>query len=209
MKLTTTLLALAAMSYSASAASLAINFMRSGGVTPAANDGSEFGLSAWNDVDANIGSPATIDGVTFAWNATGTWSGGSANNVENGYIDDASDMTITGIATWLAANGDNQYTVQIINATDTNNGFQGAELRDTNASGTVLGTLSNANLDAGASDTSGQLTASTLFIDHTAGGAGTRSGVAGIIITSSTVPEPSSTALLGLGGLALILRRRK
>ena len=25
----------------------------------------------------------------------------------------------------------------------------------------------------------------------------------------NTVPEPSSTALLGLGGLALILRRRK
>ena len=30
-----------------------------------------------------------------------------------------------------------------------------------------------------------------------------------VTITATTVPEPSSTALLGLGGLALILRRRK
>lgn len=29
------------------------------------------------------------------------------------------------------------------------------------------------------------------------------------LLTAATVPEPSSTALLGLGGLALILRRRK
>ena len=37
-----------------------------------------------------------------------------------------------------------------------------------------------------------------------------RSSIAGIqIIDTTPVPEPSSTALLGLGGLALILRRRK
>lgn len=28
-------------------------------------------------------------------------------------------------------------------------------------------------------------------------------------VTTTTIPEPSSTALLGLGGLALILRRRR
>ncbi len=33
--------------------------------------------------------------------------------------------------------------------------------------------------------------------------------VTGDLLTAATVPEPSSTALLGLGGLALILRRRK
>ena len=30
-----------------------------------------------------------------------------------------------------------------------------------------------------------------------------------IVITGNVVPEPSTAALLGLGGLALILRRRK
>jgi hypothetical protein len=31
----------------------------------------------------------------------------------------------------------------------------------------------------------------------------------GTVLTGTAVPEPSSMALLGLGGLALILRRRK
>lgn len=35
------------------------------------------------------------------------------------------------------------------------------------------------------------------------------SGISGIAFETVPIPEPSSTALLGLGGLALILRRRK
>lgn len=35
------------------------------------------------------------------------------------------------------------------------------------------------------------------------------SGITQTLVVASAVPEPSSTALLGLGGLALILRRRK
>ena len=38
---------------------------------------------------------------------------------------------------------------------------------------------------------------------------GTEDGATVTTITFDQVPEPSSTALLGLGGLALILRRRK
>lgn len=41
-------------------------------------------------------------------------------------------------------------------------------------------------------------------IDDTANGRGL-----GAVLTGVAIPEPSSTALLGLGGLALILRRRK
>jgi len=46
----------------------------------------------------------------------------------------------------------------------------------------------------------------TFHTDRGLGG-GNRASVSGFLIT--TVPEPSSAALLGLGGLALILRRRK
>lgn len=42
---------------------------------------------------------------------------------------------------------------------------------------------------------------------HNADGDGSRARMAGVIVT--TVPEPSSLALLGLGWLTLILRRRK
>lgn len=56
--------------------------------------------------------------------------------------------------------------------------------------------------------------ADTVFItvanSAAAGQAGTNDGYVDLVTFSTTVvPEPSSTALLGLGGLALILRRRK
>lgn len=207
MNLTHTLMALAAMTYTTSAATLAVNFMRNGSTTPAANDGSEYAISTWIDIDANAGSPAMADGVTVSWAAGGTWSGGG-NNVENGYIDNSTTMTISGLTAWLATNGDDQYTIQFINAQDTASGFFDTELRDTTSTGTVLGTLTNANISRGATDVSAQLTTDILFVDSQASGSG-RSGVAGIIITSSLVPEPSSTTLLGLGGLALLMRRKK
>ena len=46
------------------------------------------------------------------------------------------------------------------------------------------------------------------FTDSTNNGSGTHTGF-GEIRFGEAVPEPSTTALLGLGGLALILRRRK
>ena len=42
------------------------------------------------------------------------------------------------------------------------------------------------------------------FEDDTAGGAAPK-----LTVTHSVIPEPSAAALLGLGGLALLRRRRK
>ena len=40
-------------------------------------------------------------------------------------------------------------------------------------------------------------------------GFGNQGGIDNIVLDATSVPEPSSSALLGLGGLALVLRRRK
>lgn len=72
------------------------------------------------------------------------------------------------------------------------------------ATGTTAGT---ATTDANFATYSG-LTGNTLSITSATGTSG-RSPLAGFQIVANPVPEPSSTALLGLGGLALILRRRK
>ncbi len=50
----------------------------------------------------------------------------------------------------------------------------------------------------------------TTSVVNTAGGAAGHTGLTGVAFDNvTTVPEPSTTALIGLGGLALILRRRK
>jgi len=59
----------------------------------------------------------------------------------------------------------------------------------------------------------GSFTGSTSYAfiidDFTTAPAGDRATFDGVGIETTVVPEPSSTALLGLGGLALLLRRRK
>ncbi len=205
------IVALAASIATASSATISVNFLRNPTTTPAANDGSEFGISTWTDFDASAGSPfSDVDGtgVDISWTAGGTWGNGDANNVVSGYIDNTSTMTITGLDTWLASVGDIAYTIQLIQGNDSNNGFQNTEIFQDNSTGTLLDTLTNANIRSGESTVSQNLSAATVFLDTTSGGAGARSGVSGIIITS-VVPEPSSGALLGLVGLGLALRRKR
>ena len=198
----------AAMLASANAANvIAVNFIRTVTNTPAANDGSEFGISTW--VDVLSGDKAlTTDGVSFAWDG-GTWSaGGAPNNIYTTYVDNATDFTLTGLAAWLTTEGATSYTVQVIQASDTaSQTFGDVLIKDTDGSGSLLETLAGGTQQKFSTVTSsGSFNADTLFIDPTNTN-GNRTSVAGIIITA--VPEPSSTVLLGLGGLTLILRRRK
>lgn len=211
--LVTTFAASAALIGTSSAATtIAINLMRSATTTPAANDGSEYGISNWSDVPAPD-QTITVDGVTVSWDTSGAWNGGG-NNVENGYADNAGAFTATGLSAWLTANGATGYTVQTIGASDTaDNWFGDTLLRDGGSGGALLDTLTNPNLRRGASTVSTELTVDVLYIDPTTGGTaptgggGARTSVAGIIIQA--VPEPSSMLLIGLGGSLLLGRRRR
>jgi hypothetical protein len=49
----------------------------------------------------------------------------------------------------------------------------------------------------------------TMNIATDGGGDGHHKGLNGLVLNGTVVPEPSSAALLGLGGLALMFRRRK
>lgn len=208
------LLATGAMVLPSSGATLvAINFLRSATTTPAANDGSEYGIDVWEDVLVTPGS-ATVDGIGVSWDVTGGWNGGG-NNVENGYMDNAGVITLSGLSAWLTANNAVSYTIQTIGASDTaSNWFGDTLLRDTDGAGVLLDTLTNSNLQRGLSSESTDLTADVLLIDPTAGGTapdgggGARTNVAGLIITA-TIPEPSATLLCALAGLGLVARRRR
>lgn len=127
-------------------------------------------------------------------------------------------ITISGLSGLLAAEGDSKYSITLLYATD-NETFQ---FRDTplldSAGGTLLGTfdVDNDNLifpsigGVAAATTIDGLTSDTLYIDGqgrlTEDGITFRGSIAGVIIT--TVPEPSTFVLLGLGGLVLVLVKR-
>lgn len=193
---------------------IAINLMRNATTTPAANDGTEYGISTWVDTDASAGGPIVVDGVTVNWGSSNTWGGGG-NNVENGYLDNLDDISVSGLSAWLAANSAVDYTVQLIQATDTDGQWFGNTLISDTSGGSLLHTLTNSNLRRGPSSVSIPLSSDTLFIDPTTGGTppdgGTaaRRNVAGLIITANAVPEPTSAALLGAACFGFVLLRRR
>ncbi|MFI4861320.1 MAG: PEP-CTERM sorting domain-containing protein [Phycisphaerales bacterium JB063] len=173
-------------------------------------------------------SGLTHSAVTFSWTFANDWAQSGAFNTTGatgedevyfGYLDDGgdgADITITGLATWLAGTGDASYEVTLIMSTGQG---AGASLLDTpllvSDGGSSLGTFVMGNLEPGHSHatdglqgygTISGLTSDTLFVDGQVRAGAARGAIAGIIVTS--VPEPGSLALLGLGGLAVLRRRR-
>ncbi|WP_435896133.1 PEP-CTERM sorting domain-containing protein [Oceaniferula spumae] len=227
MKLKYTLLALAAMTGAASAAAISVNFADTGDnreIAPATSAGIG-NFTNWNNtvgVSGTAGSLIDSDGATtmasVTWSAPGTWNDSEAEadasagvgnaQLMRGYLDDGNagaagaDWTVTGIPY-------TNYTAILYLATDT----AGGSYREFNVNGTNYSTTgtkqrygTQPNWDATNSITVTGLSGD-LVVDGLNRDGAIRGSVAGFQIVE--VPEPSSTALLGLGGLALILRRRK
>jgi hypothetical protein len=98
----------------------------------------------------------------------------------------------------------------MVQSSDNATGFTDSAVYDVDG-GTSLGTFTNSTTGskgplAGPTNAL-TLTSDTLFIEPGDRNGSLRGTIAGVIITS--VPEPSIAALLGLGGLALIRRRRR
>lgn len=175
--------------------------------------------TAWTDVSGLAGT-STVGGVTVDWSSTGTWGGTSATVLDG----DAAMMT-----TWLDAGaavtltdltiGD---TVYVYGSSDAGNGGRGLGWAIDGVDVTSVGSFSDptsangdyfyghASLASGTDNPtyhSFVATATTHVIsDHSAANGTLRSPIAGVQVVS--IPEPGSLALLGLGGLAMIRRRR-
>jgi len=161
----------------------------------------------------NVGvATPTINGVTFT--ATGAGSGPFGTFGSDADVQSVIHFHNAAAAYSLDFSGlkaNTEYQIQILGIHD-NRTAGGIDLRTTvwnTAGGTASAGLVRGNGESiigsfttGAAETTQLITATnTVGVDP---------GVSGFVLREIvTVPEPSSTALLGLGGLALILRRRK
>lgn len=188
------------------------------------------GYTAANSTDADtVTAPFNAPGVSVAWSSSNVYQAGDETNsginqVFRMYLDDGGagpTITVTGLSTWLAGEGATGYEVTFFRNSDVaGNTFAEMNLYNgTGTGGTLLETLNPTLTDGSGSGSGSRLIQSTtgsfdsdvitFHTDRDLGTGGQRAGISGFMITAVAVPEPSSTALLGLGGLALILRRRK
>lgn len=206
------------------AAVTAVNFLGDGyGALGASVTADAYGVATgdWANVDVGDGAgSSTVNGIGFSWTANNDWAQasaipgtGGASEVNYGYIDDTGDnatLTIAGLSAWLSSvPGATGYTIQLVQSSDNAAGFTDSPVFDSDG-GALLGTLINSTTGSGAiggATDALTLSSDTLFVDPNIRAGSARGTISAVILTS--VPEPSSSVLLGLGGLALFLRRRK
>ena len=223
-KLKTIIMGVAAASLllpaSASAATiktLLFNYTRNASNNMDASDATALGVDAYVNVEETVGglqtSSGTLDGVGYSMTHGDYWQFNYLTNLGQPYsavLEDNVTVSLTNLDAWLAANGAPRYEVTVYYAGEED--YAGYDAANSVTVGGISETLTLTQDIAG--DGTGfwsaivetyLFTSDTLTITDTA--TTFRSGISAIQIT--TVPEPSSTALLGLGGLALILRRRR
>jgi hypothetical protein len=182
----------------------------------------------------NSSGPLTLDNsnnlVSVEWASANTWYAGpettSDEQLYRVYLDDGEtvsgsgigcNVTITGLSAWLADVGDPTYQIRFYHSTDQVKDFLPVSVRDGSAiTDPVIETVQATNMwypgnnsSRAFVDSSDTLTTDTITITmpNSGGGEALRATLAGVKITS--IPEPMTLSLLGIGGLALVRRRKR
>ncbi len=167
-----------------------------------------------------------LTNMDTGWQPTGAWSGAaiSTGSDSDGYLSDSlnshtivlnmgSSVSFSGFlhAQRHQAAGDSVKTMQFW-ATNTDPGAN-----TTTIASTYFGTTPDASVDVNIGDRNlhsyefggTELTGQYVVMRWISNGAANPGGYVFQLGESDLVPEPSTTALIGLGGLALFLRRRR
>ena len=209
----------------AQAAPVSVNFSGGNGPTVDVVDAAGVGVvndTSWENVDNNSTSSATnVDGSTVdvAWSANSTWTTDVSDNstgarqLYGGRFDTQTDLTID--VTDISASMGGNYDIIVYYALNSDHEF------DMTVGGTTVhinplgqdDAAVDAYLTNGPSDgTNGSMwhRFTGLSGDSQQIAASNREAAVGIVGFQivDPIPEPSSLALLGLGGLAMLRRRR-
>ena len=136
-----------------------------------------------------VGLVTSSTALTAAtWNGTDPTTGGSIG------FDPGDIVFVVGRIDWGATGADNE-TITLYNPSLTDLGTLGTSVSHTltAVNQTLFDTVSMAQRNSGGDQTYDEIRFGATYAD----------------VSPIQVPEPSTTALIGLGGLALILRRRK
>ncbi|GAA5496932.1 hypothetical protein Rhal01_03120 [Rubritalea halochordaticola] len=216
------------------AASISVNFIGGDGgngtIDSAASTGrSGFEATNWNNVGSELGTQNDLtdsDGLTttadVTWNSANVWGDGTANTdaaggdpaaqLIRGYLDDGDTGGGIGVTFDVTNITYAQYSVVLYFSTDTEGGSYRTATVNGNTYDTT-GTKSVWSNNPTFDDTNTMVITNLtgdLDVDLLTRNGGDRASISGFqIIDTTAVPEPSSTALLGLGAVAFILRRRK
>ena len=197
MKLKYTLAALAATALAANAATSFHNLAGS------ANNQASFGDVAGITFTVGIlGADTNLGSIDLDGRSSGALTDLVSFTV---YVDADNDASTWGLGAVLGSSAESQAL-----ATGTNSFiFSGITLAANTVYTVVVVNDTVATNDVGFGLVNGNSDAGTRIFQNDGADAFSGSHEAAITVNMNAVPEPSSTALLGLGGLALILRRRK
>ncbi|MGJ8672890.1 PEP-CTERM sorting domain-containing protein [Rubritalea sp.] len=171
-----------------------------------------------NTTGASAGQVVVSSGVTANWGDSGSGanytgskplalSGIAATATDDGLFLNNNGGTPTVTFAFTGLDASQAYTVLFYSARG-NNGGPATDIGVSVGSGTGASISNSLNNDSEVGTFVATTTAAgELSLTYSSGGGNTATALNFMSIT--TVPEPSSTALLGLGGIAMILRRRR
>lgn len=210
--------------YSASAATISVNFTgNQPGVTLAPTDATGITpVSNWSNLDGGTGSAAdltddsgTATTTDATWSASGGWSDGSANtgtpdaNLLRGYLD---DTTAEGPSVTLTNIPYANYNLIIYHSSDdTGLGDWREVTLSTTDTGSAPGPVDQFGDDPGFASRTvsfSNLSGSSLTFSTPGRNGADRGTISGFQVVE-VIPEPSSTAMLGLASLGLLIRRKR